>query len=138
MIRHIRALAALVALSLSTVACMAPAESEAVEVEETSQDLVSRSAYFETFEGLDGRYYFNVMAANGENVLRSEAYTTRAAAEKGVASVLQNGHDKRRFEVHVANNGEHYFNLTSTNGEVIGTSELYATKANADRGARTV
>ncbi|HVH41462.1 MAG TPA: hypothetical protein VM925_03935 [Labilithrix sp.] len=53
MIRHISALAAVVALSLSSVACLAPTESEATEVEETSQDLVSRSAYFETFEGLE-------------------------------------------------------------------------------------
>lgn len=138
MIRHIRALAALAALSLTAVACAVPAEEETVEVEETNQDLVSRSAYFETFEGLDGKFYFDVMAGNGENVLRSQGYTTLASAENGVASVIANGYDKRRFEILVAQNGEHYFNLKAANGEVIGTSELYASKANAERGARTV
>ena len=138
MIRHIRALAAVVALSLSSVACLAAGDTEATEVEETSQDLVSRSAYFETFQGLDGRHYFNLMAANGENVLRSQGYTALASVETGVASVLANGYDKRNFDVLEANNGDWYFNLVAGNGEVIGTSELYASKSNAERGARTV
>lgn len=137
MIRHISALAAVVALSLSSVACMAPTD-EATEVEETSQDLVSRSAYFETFQGLDGRHYFNLMAANGENVLRSQGYSALASAELGVTSVLANGNDKRNFDVLEANNGDFYFNLKAANGEIIGTSELYASKSNAERGARTV
>lgn len=136
MIRTISALAAVVVLSLSSVACMAPTEEDGVE--ETTQDLVSRSAYFETFQGLDGRHYFNVMAENGENVLRSQAYTTLASAQKGVASVTENGNDKRNFTVLEASNGDYYFNLKAANGEVIGTSELYASKSSAERGARTV
>ena len=138
MIRHISALAAVVVLSLSSVACVAPTEDEATEVEETSQDLVSRSAYFETFQGLDGRHYFNLMASNGENVLRSQGYTALASAKDGIASVLANGFDKRNFEVLEAKNGDFYFNLKADNGEVIGTSELYASKTSAERGARTV
>lgn len=139
MIRHISAFAALIAMSLSTVACAAPTDDgDAVEVEETSQDLVSRSAYVETFQGLDGRYYFNLMAGNGENVLRSQGYTKLASAQNGVASVLENGIDKRQFDVKQATNGDWYFNLRAGNNEVIGTSELYASKANAERGARSV
>lgn len=138
MIRHISALAAVVALSLSTVACMAPTENEATDAEETSQDLVSRSAYFETFQGLDGRHYFNLMAGNGQNVLRSQGYTVLASAENGVASVLENGDDKRNFDVRTAKSGDYFFNLKAANGAVIGTSQLYSTKSSAERGARTV
>ena len=138
MIRHICALAALAALSLSAVACVSPTAEEAIEVEETSQDLVSRSAYFETFQAYDGRYYFNLMAGNGENVLRSQGYTSLASAEKGATSVLENGNDKRNFELKQASNGDWFFSLKAGNGESIGTSELYASKSNAERGARTV
>jgi uncharacterized protein len=138
MIRHICALAALAALSLSAVACASPTGEEATEVEETSQDLVSRSAYFETFQALDGRYYFNLMAGNGENVLRSQGYTTLASAEKGADSVLANGGSADSFELVQASNGDWYFRLKAANGAVIGTSELYASKSNAQRGARTV
>jgi len=137
MIRHI-ALCALAAVSLSLAACAAPTETSEDTVEETSQDLVSRSAYFETFEGLDGRHYFNLMAGNGENVLRSQGYVKAASADAGIAAVLTNGNDKRNFAVLEAANGDWYFNLAAQNGEVIGTSELYASKSGAERGARTV
>lgn len=139
MIRHISAFAALVAISLTSIACAAPMDQDdGVEAEETSQDLVSRSAYVETFQALDGRYYFNLMAGNGENVLRSQGYTRLASAQGGVASVLENGNDKRQFDVKQATNGDWYFNLRAGNGEIIGTSELYASKSNAERGARSV
>ncbi|MBX3186048.1 MAG: DUF1508 domain-containing protein [Labilithrix sp.] len=140
MIRHIRALAALVALSLSTVACVAPTEQDeqGVEVEETSQEVSSRSAYFETFESVDGRYYFHLIAGNGENVLRSQGYTRLASAQNGVASVIANGLSASNFDVRQAKNGEWYFNLKAPNGQIIATSELYVTKSNATRGASTV
>lgn len=138
MIRHMRALAALAALSLTAVACAAPTEEETIEVEETNQDLVSRSAFFETFQGLDGKYYFHLMAGNGQNVLRSQGYKALRSAEKGVDSVLANGNDKRKFDLRQASNGDWYFNLEAANGEVIGTSQLYASKYNAERGAVAV
>jgi uncharacterized protein YegP (UPF0339 family) len=143
MIRHITALAALVCLSLSAVACAAPTDvqdADAVEAqsEETESDLVSRSAYFETFQGLDGHYYFSLVAGNGQNVLRSQGYTKLASAQNGVASVLANGFDKRQFDTKQAKNGDWYFNLRAANNEIIGTSELYASKSNADRGAVAV
>lgn len=137
MIPNHRALAVLAALSLSvsTVGCLTETRPEA---EETTSDLVSRSAYFETFQGQDGQHYFHLMAANGENVLRSEGYATLAGAQGGVASVLAHGASAANFAVLEAATGEFYFNLVASNGEVIGTSELYASKSNAERGARTV
>lgn len=140
MFAKISAVAAVIALSLSTVACAAPTdlEQDAVEAEETSQEISSSSAYFETFQGLDGHYYFNLVAGNGESVLRSQGYTKLSSAQNGVASVLENGNDKRQFDVKQAKNGDYYFNLTAANGQIIGSSEMYASKANAQRGARTV
>lgn len=142
MILNIRALAVLAALSLSAAApllsgCAAPTEDTQAEAEETS-DLVSRSAYFESFQGLDGQYYFHLMAANGQNVLRSEGYNAAAGAESGIASVLANGGDKRNFDVKQAQSGEWYFNLVAGNNEVVGSSQLYSTKSSAERGGRTV
>ena len=137
MIRHMSALAALVALSLSSVACVAESESEATQVEETSQDLVSGSAYFESFQGLDGRHYFHLMAKNGEKVLRSQGYASASGAESAVRSVLAHATDARNLDVREARNGDYYFNVKATNGEIIATSQLYSTKSNAQRGART-
>jgi uncharacterized protein len=140
MFRKYIALAALAALSLSSVACVeATAEEQGSEVEETTtQDLVSRSANFETFQGLDGRFYFHLVAGNGANVLRSQGYTALASAENGVSSVLDNGNDKRNFEVLEANDGSFYFNVKAANGAIVGTSQLYTAKSSAERAARSV
>ena len=35
----------------------------------------------------NGQFYFNLRAANGEPILKSETYVTRASAEHGIASV---------------------------------------------------
>jgi uncharacterized protein YegP (UPF0339 family) len=142
MFRHISALAAVVCLSClapSVIGCAAPTDqADDAAAEETSSDLVSSSAYFETFQGLDGHYYFSMTAGNGQNVLRSQGYTKLASAQNGVASVIANGNDKRQFDVKQATNGDWYFSLRAANNEIIGTSELYASKSNAERGARTV
>jgi uncharacterized protein YegP (UPF0339 family) len=38
----------------------------------------------------NGQYRFNLKAGNGEVIATSETYTTKAAAEKGIASVKAN------------------------------------------------
>jgi hypothetical protein len=138
MFRYISALAALAALSLTSIACANPTSpEEAAEVEETSSEIVSRSAAFETYQGLDGHHYFTLVAGNGANVLRSQGYDSRAAAEAGVQSAILNGYDVRNFQTHQAS-GEFYFDVKATNGQVVGTSRLFTSKPSADRSATTV
>jgi uncharacterized protein len=81
-----------------------------------------------------GKYYWNLHAKNGEIVLRSQRYDSEAAALNGAFSVSDNGTTAARYLVLQASNGGYYFNLTATNGQVIGTSEVYASKYNAERG----
>jgi uncharacterized protein YegP (UPF0339 family) len=142
MVRHISALVALAALSLSSVACVAAPGTESDTSEaaaaETSQGAVSPSATFETFTGVDGKTYFDFVAGNGENVLRSQGYATPAAAQNGISSVLENGIDASNFEIRAASNGTSYFVLKAANGEIVATSQFYSSKAHAERGARTV
>jgi uncharacterized protein YegP (UPF0339 family) len=38
----------------------------------------------------NGKYQFNLQAANGENIATSELYETKASAEKGIESVRMN------------------------------------------------
>lgn len=137
MFRHLCALAALAALSFTSVACANPTDDDA-EAEETSQDLVSRSAYFETFEGLDDQHYFHFVAANGANVLRSQPYATKGAAEEGRKAFLAIGSDARQYDKLALETGEHYFVVKATNGRVLGSSNLFTTSSSAERGARAV
>lgn len=138
MVRHILALVAVVALSLSTVACAADTENEADAAESADQDMVAHSAKFQVFQGEDQDYYFRFVAANGEILLRSEGYATRQSADKGIESVLEHAPDARNIEHHDAVDGSSYFVVKSANGETIAVSETYASKSNALRGARAV
>ncbi|MBS1153983.1 MAG: hypothetical protein H6Q89_5681 [Myxococcaceae bacterium] len=94
-------------------------------------------ARFETFKGLDSKYYFHARAGNGEIVLQSQAYTTSTSSKNGVASVQTNGSISARYEVREASNGQYYFVLKAANGAVIARGETYASKYNAERGIAT-
>lgn len=89
---------------------------------------------FETFQGADGQYYFHLIAGNGQKVLQSEGYTRFSSSQSGVTSVQANGVNAPRYLLREAKDGTWYFVLTATNGRIIGTSELYASKSAAQAG----
>lgn len=93
---------------------------------------------FETFTGRDGQLYFHLLAANGEKVLQSEGYVSKQGMTKGLDSVRFNGQIDSSYQLLQAADGEWYFNLLAGNYEVVGTSELYVSKSNAERGLATV
>jgi uncharacterized protein YegP (UPF0339 family) len=86
----------------------------------------------------DGQYYFNLVAGNGQNILKSEAYTTKPACLNGINSVKTNATDDNRYERKESSNGKPYFNLKAGNGQVIGTSELYESEAGRENGIESV
>lgn len=100
---------------------------------ETGAAQTQSDARFQTFKGLDGKYYFHVKAKNGEIVLQSQAYTTKASANAGVTSVQTNGVLASRYSVVAAADGSSYFVLKAANGQVIANGETYASKSNTDR-----
>ena len=85
-----------------------------------------------------GKFRFNLCAGNGQVVLTSESYNTKAAAMNGIKSVGKNCSDDKCVERKVAKNGKPYFNLKSTNGQVIGKSQMYASNASMEKGIRSV
>jgi uncharacterized protein YegP (UPF0339 family) len=50
-----------------------------------------RAERFERKTSADGKWYFNLVAANGERIGRSETYSSSGAMENGIASVMKNG-----------------------------------------------
>ncbi|SEP82456.1 YegP family protein [Flavobacterium urocaniciphilum] len=81
---------------------------------------------------------FDLKAGNGQVILTSEVYTTKAACLNGIESVKKNSQEDSRFERLDSKNGKPYFNLKATNGQVIGTSELYESVAARDNGIESV
>jgi len=93
---------------------------------------------FEIKSGKTGKFRFNLKASNGQIVLTSEAYDSRAAAVKGIASVKNNAANAKRFERKTAKDGSPYFVMKAANGEPIGRSEMYKTKASMENGIASV
>jgi hypothetical protein len=120
-------------LALSATPVLVGCEGEDAETAEEANVTATKNAKIVTFEGMDGQFYFSVLAGNGEKVMRSEGYTTLAAAETGVEAVKDSGVDTDNYDLLQAVDGAWYFNLVAENGEIIGTSQMYSTKSNANR-----
>ena len=86
----------------------------------------------------NGQFFFHLSAANGQTILSSEMYTTKAAAENGIKSVKTNAPHDERYERKTAKNGQPMFNLKAANHEVIGTSETYKSTESRDNGIASV
>lgn len=95
-------------------------------------------ARFELREATNGRFMFNLKAANQEIVLTSQMYTTKRNAEEGIASVAQNATLKARYGEKVGATGKPYFVLHAANKLVIGRSEMYASRAAMRKGIASV
>lgn len=89
-------------------------------------------------KGSTGKFRFNLRAGNNQVILTSEAYEAKAAALGGVESVRKNAQDDARFTRKKAKDGSPYFVLTATNGQVIGTSEMYSSAAGMENGIKSV
>lgn len=83
-------------------------------------------------------YQFNLLAGNHEVILTSEGYKTKSSCEKGIDSVRNNSTTDAAYERKVSSNGKRYFNLKATNGQVIGTSEMYESTSSMETGIDSV
>jgi len=86
----------------------------------------------------NGEFQFNLKAGNGQTILASEGYGTKASCENGIESVRVNSQDDARFDRKTSSNGKPYFNLKAGNGQIIGTSEMYESEAARDNGIASV
>ena len=86
----------------------------------------------------NGDFQFNLKAGNGQVILSSQGYSAKPSCLNGIESVRKNSQDDARFERKVSTNGKPFFNLTATNGQVIGNSEMYESEAARDNGIESV
>src|SRR5690606_29420709 len=93
---------------------------------------------FEVSKRKNEEFQFNLKATNGQIILSSEGYTTKAACMNGIESVKKNSQDESKFDVLESKNGKHYFNLKATNGQIIGSSQMYESLAGCQNGVQSV
>lgn len=87
---------------------------------------------------VNGEFQFNLKAGNGQTILASEGYATKAACENGIESVRKNAQEDGRFDRKESSNGKFYFNLKASNGQIIGNSEMYESLASMENGVESV
>jgi uncharacterized protein len=93
---------------------------------------------FDLKQGGSGQFMFNLKAGNGEVILTSELYNQKQSAIAGIGSVKANAGDDTRYERKTAKNGQAFFVLTATNGQIIGKSEMYSSVSAMENGIESV
>ena len=86
----------------------------------------------------NGEFQFSLKAGNGQTILSSEGYSTKANCENGIGSVRTNSKDDNRFDRKTSTSGKQYFNLNASNGQIIGTSEMYESDGSRESGIESV
>ena len=96
---------------------------------------------------------FDLYGGNGQDIVSSEVYSSRAAVLRGIESVRKNAASARfedltleeapaqpnpKFELYRDRSGQFRFRLRSRNGKIIAVSDGYSTKAAAVSGLESV
>lgn len=80
---------------------------------------------FEVFKGNNSELYFRLVDTAGKVILSSEGYKQKDSALNGIEAVKKNLPLPTGIEMKESTNGKHYFNIKSTNGQVVGTSTMF-------------
>lgn len=95
-------------------------------------------AKFEIYNDKRGEFRFRLKAGNGQNILASEGYKVKSGCTNGVESVRKNSQVDGNYERLESKWGSPYFNLKASNGQVIGTSEMYSSTSAMENGIASV
>lgn len=87
----------------------------------------------------NGEYLFHLKARNGQVILSNyHRTTTKAACENRIESIRRNSQDDSKYLRMKAKNGFLYFQLKAENGRILGSSEMYLSKAAMENGIASV
>lgn len=86
----------------------------------------------------NGEFQFVLKADNGQVILNSEGYALKSSCLNGIESVRKNATIEERFITLTSKNGKHYFNLKASNGQIIGSSQMYESEDSCKNGIQSV
>lgn len=90
-------------------------------------------------KSVNDQFYFNLWSAGEEIILKSEMYTTKQNCKNGIESVKSNSSEDKNFEKKTSENSKYFFVLkSSSNGQTIGMSNLYASSSDRDNAIKEV
>ena len=93
---------------------------------------------FEIKKEKDGKFMFNLKAANDLVIFTSQSYESKEGAEAGIASVKENAGMDGYYEEKAGHDGRPYFVLHAANKLVIGRSQMYSSREAMHKGIASV
>lgn len=93
---------------------------------------------YQVYNDKKGEFRFRLKAGNGQTILASEGYSSRAGCDNGIASVQKNCSNDASYERKTTAGGQFSFNLKAGNGQVIGVSEAYTTESARENGVESI
>ena len=85
----------------------------------------------------NGRFYANLVASNGEILLRTEAYSALSGIKSGIETINKNV-KADNFALSIDKNGKYFFKLYSSKTRLLCVSEVYANKTLCERAVESV
>jgi len=107
------------------------------ELADIPEDAVNVGKY-EISNSRGGETYFNLKATNGQVVLTSLMFTSADECATAIDSARESCIDDNMYERKISSNNKHFFSLKGSNGRVIGTSEMYESATNMEKGIASV
>ena len=96
-------------------------------------------AKFEVYQsGKKNEFRFRLKADNGQTILSSEGYTSKASCLNGIESVRKNAADPKRVTKTKTPTKMFRFSVTAANSQVIGTSQNYKSESGRNNGIESV
>jgi uncharacterized protein YegP (UPF0339 family) len=96
-------------------------------------------AKFEVYQsGKKEEFRFRLKADNGQTILSSEGYTTKASCLNGIESVKKNAADPKRVTKTQTPTKMYRFSITAGNNQIIGTSQNYKSLSGCTNGIESV
>ena len=83
-------------------------------------------------ESSNGQLYFRLRGNNGEIILKSEGYSSKAGVDSGIESIKRNAKFESSY-VRYDNPGAYSFLIKANNGQIIAFSERYVTREARER-----
>tara|TARA_Y100001970_G_scaffold56655_1_gene71740 strand:- start:77 stop:391 length:315 start_codon:yes stop_codon:yes gene_type:complete len=93
---------------------------------------------FQIYKDKSGKHRFRLKAKNGENIISSQAYASRATCMNGIKSVAKHASEKANFKSKENKGGKWNFNLVAANNKVIASSQSYADRSSMNKGIKSV
>ncbi len=88
---------------------------------------------FEVYKGKNDEHYFRLVDSKNRVLLSGEGYKQKESMLNGIESIKKNLPLPTGIEKKESTNGKHYFNVKSTNGQIVGTSALFDSKGQIDK-----